>query len=365
MAVRLTRCSFAELSGWEHHDHAAALDVFRRSCRRLSDVPSYRGLGPVFGGSPEDWRTVCSEAVKSDAARIFFETFFVPCRVIDPVKPDGLFTGYFEPEVQGSLARTEAFHVPIYSVPPDLVSFTEDERSAIGLTSGRRRMGRAEPYLTREEIEEGALAGQGLEIAWLRDWGDAYFLQIQGSGRIRMVDGTTLRLSFAAKSGHLYTSIGSLLAERGQIEPDKLSMQSIRHWMTCHPRQARELMWENRSFIFFQRADLAEPHLGAFGAQRVQLTPQRSIAIDRSYWAYGTPIWLDTEAPLGDEGSMKRFRQLLVAQDTGSAIRGAARGDVYWGFGDSAGRIAGPMKSAGQMTVLLPYSVARRIGLMP
>jgi membrane-bound lytic murein transglycosylase A len=224
--------------------------------------------------------------------------------------------------------------------------------------------GKPVPYFTRMEIEQGVLEGRGLEIAYLRDWADAYFMHVQGSGRIRLEDGSTRRLTFDAKSGRPYASIGNILVERGVLTRDEVSMQTIRSWMAAHPDEARQLMWENQSFVFFREVQLEDPGLGALGAQHVQLTPRRSLAVDRSEWMLGTPVWLDMEISCGEEGIMP-FRQLLIAQDTGSAIRGLARGDIFWGLGEQAGRIAGPLKSAAQMTVFLPIPVAHALGLPP
>jgi membrane-bound lytic murein transglycosylase A len=316
-----------------------------------------------FGGSPSSWRSACLGAFETGHARDYFERGFRAYRVHDAERPEGLFTGYYEPEVDGSRTRSQAFHVPVYRRPPDLVAFREGEEAGTGLAYGRLVDGKPAPYLTRREIELGALAGRGLEIVWLKDWADAFFIQIQGSGRVRLADGGTMRLSYAAKSGLPYTGIGGRLVERGVLAPEAMSMQAIRAWMAKHPGEARELMWENQSFVFFREVDLEDPALGALGAQHVQLTPRRSLAVDRGLWMVGTPVWLETEAPTGDAGRGEPFRQLLVAQDTGSAIRGLARGDVYWGFGDAAAAIAGPMKSAGNMAVLLPIDVAEELGL--
>ena len=354
----LSPVSFAELSGWHSYDHGGAMEALRRSCREMLE----QGAGfkrPVrFGASPSSWRGACLAAFEAGNARNYFERCFRAFRVHDPSRPSGLFTGYYEPEVEGSRTRSALFQVPIYRRPPDLLSFGEGD-----LAYGRLVDGKPSRYFTRREIEEGALSGQGLEIVWLRDWADAFFIQIQGSGRVRLAEGGTLRLSYAAKSGHEYTGIGGLLVHRGILLEEAMSMLAIRGWMVRHPQAARELMWENKSFVFFREADLEDPELGAVGAQHVQLTPQRSLAVDRSLWMFGTPVWLDTQAPSGEGNAMQPFRQLLIAQDTGSAIRGLARGDVYWGFGDAAARIAGPMKSPGQMTVLLPIEVAEELGL--
>ena len=359
----LRAVTFKELPGWPDDDHAAALAAFRLSAQEILSQGSGFSRAVTHGGRSEHWRDLCSDALPPQPARQFFETHFQPVRVEDDARPDGLFTGYYEPETEGSLKPSAAFPVPLYARPPDLVRFTEEECAATGLSFGRRIHGQAVPYPTRRQIEEGALKGQGLELAWLKDWADAFFIHIQGSGRVKLANGRVMRLSYAAKSGLAYTGIGAILAARGEISHEHLSMQAIRRWLADHPREARSLMWENQSFVFFRELALDDPSLGALGAQHVQLTPRRSLAVDRDLWMFGTPIWLDTTVPAGEEGPMTRFRQLLIAQDTGSAIKGLARGDVYWGFGDEAARIAGPMKSPGTMNALLPLGLARELGL--
>lgn len=363
MDSQLSPVTFAQLDGWHTHDHAGALEAFRRSCREMLEQGAGFSRPVRFGGSPSSWRNAWLAAFEARDPRGYFENMFRAYRVHDRDRPEGLFTGYYEPEVEGSRSRSAVFHVPLYRRPPDLVSFGERQAEESGLSYGRIVDGRPAPYLTRQEIEEGALAGQDLEIVWLRDWADAFFIHVQGSGRVRLAEGGTLRLSYAAKSGHAYTGIGGLLVQRGILSQDAMSMQAIRAWMAAHPGDAREVMWANKSFVFFREVTLDDPELGALGAQHVQLTPRRSLAVDRALWMFGTPVWLDTAAPTGADQVMVPFRQLLIAQDTGSAIKGLARGDVYWGFGDAAAQIAGPMKSAGLMTVLLPRDVAQELGL--
>jgi membrane-bound lytic murein transglycosylase A len=363
MEAELRRAAFTDLSGWASHDYAAALAVFQRSCMEILDQPASRTRLVRYGGSGSAWQAVARAGLNARDARKFFESQFRVYRVHDPECPEGLFTGYYEPEAEGSLRPSTDFSVPIYRMPADLVAFPEDVRKRTDLAYGRWVAGHAKAYFTRQEIEEGALGGRGLELLWLKDWADAFFIHIQGSGRIRLKEGGSVRLSFAAKSGLPYTAIGSVLAAHGVLRREELSMQTIRGWMAAHQSEARQLMWENQSFIFFRETKLADPALGALGAQQVQLTPQRSLAVDRSYWMLGTPVWLDTMVPTGEEGSMQSFRQLLIAQDTGSAIKGLARGDIYWGFGDEAGRIAGPMKSPGKMHVFLPHAAAVDLGL--
>lgn len=354
--------NFAALNGWYGDDHEAALSAFRRSCEEI--INHGRGFTrPVqYGGVRADWLSVCRKAQKTSNAREFFETEMTALRVSDSDRPEGLFTGYFEPEALGSRTPSKEYLVPIFAKPPDLVTFDAKEQKATGgLRYGRYVDGKPTAYFTRREIEEGALQGRGLEIVWLRYWSDAFFIQVQGSARIRFADGTSTRLAFSAKTGLPYTAIGGVLVERGEIAKEALSMQAILAWMRKDPKAARELMWENKSFVFFRELDLPDPGLGAPGAQMVQLTPLRSLAVDRGLWAFGTPVWVDSYVPAENGEKGPAFRHLMIAQDTGTAIKGAARGDVYWGWGVEAARTAGHMKSQGSMVVLLPKALARKL----
>lgn len=364
IANALEPVSFASLPGWQDDDHDSALRTFRRSCAEIIAEGTAFRKPVVFGGRREHWVDVCMSASPGVEPRAFFEDNFQAFRVLDHNRPEGLFTGYYEPEVEGSRTPDAEFNVPLYGKPADLIAFDQEERTS-GYDYGQRVGGKAKPYYTRKDIEKGALAGQNLEILWLRDLADAFFIHIQGSGRVRLRDGTVARLAFAAKSGRPYTSVGAVLVERGVFTHEQLSMQVLRSWMARQPKEARQLMWQNESFIFFREVELQDPQLGALGAQGVQLTPLRSIAVDRSFWIFGTPVWLDTMSPRGPNADPEQFRKLLIAQDTGSAIKGAARGDVFWGFGDDAALAAGHMKSPGSMTVLLPVEVARDLGLLP
>jgi membrane-bound lytic murein transglycosylase A len=354
---RLDPLAFAAIAGWRDDDHAAAFAAFRRSCAEIVEAGRGFSRPSALGGGREDWLAVCTEANGRADARNFFESHFTPLAVVDEERPEGLFTGYYEPEAEGRRTRAPGFDAPLYAVPDDLVTFAPQEIALTGLRYGRRIGGKPMPYHSRAEIEAGALAGRGLEIAWLRDPADAFFMQVQGSGRVRLETGEVLRLAYGSKTGLPYTGIGHLLAERGVIAREALSMQAIRAWMAAHPAEARDLMRENRSFVFFREREAAAE--GPPGAQQVPLSAGRSLAVDRRIWAFGTPVWLDTEvpAPHGPEP----LRRLLVAQDTGSAILGAARGDVFFGAGPEAAYRAGHMKSPGRMIVLLPNRLARRL----
>lgn len=359
----LAPISFENLQGWAAHDHEGAFETFRRSACEILEASAGFSRPVRFGGSRQAWLKPCRDALKTQDSRAFFETYFRSYRVEDLDCPGGLFTGYFEPEVLGSLASSPGFPVPLYRKPDDLLVFSEADRTKTGLSFGRILNGEAQAYFTRRDIEQGALAGQALEIVWLGDRADAFFMQVQGSGRVRLEDGRIIRLTYDGKTGLPYTSIGAVLIEEGHIPREEVSMQAIRRWMSAHPEDARALMWRNESFVFFREVQLERHDLGALGAQHVQLTPRRSLAVDRSCWMFGMPVWLDTVIPADPKGETKPFRQLMIAQDTGTAIKGLSRGDVYWGSGDEAAMIAGHMKSPGAMTVLLPLGVADELGL--
>lgn len=352
---------FRAIAGWADADHKSALATFRRSCAEIEATGHAFQRKVAYGGTKRDWLAICRRLETATDARRFFEEAFTPLIVRDPERPQGLFTGYYEPEAEGSLKPGGAYKVPIYGRPADLVGFDAKTAKRLGLAYGRTVDGKPQPYYTRREIEDGALKGRGLELVWLKDWADAFFIQVQGSGRVRLPDGQVMRLGFAAKTGLPYTAIGAVLLQRGILTREDVSMQAIRAWMRKNPKPARELMWENKSFVFFRDSGSVDPELGPVGAQKVPLTPSHSLAIDRSLWMFGTPVWLDTEAPQGERGTLVPFRNLLVAQDTGTAIKGHARGDVFWGAGEEAALTAGHMKSPGLMIVLLPKTLAKRL----
>ncbi len=356
----LKATAFDKIVGWNKDNHERALAAFKRSYLEMKKTAHGFKRSAEFGGILQDWLSIPEAALNTTDARHFFEINFVPFNVIDLARAEGLFTGYYEPEAEGSLKRTEIYQVPIYRRPPELVALKEGEKNPTGLSYGKIENGCAEAFFTRQQVEGGALAGRGLEIVWLRSWVDAFFIHIQGSGRIRLEDGRIIRLAFAAKNGQPYTGIGGVLLKQGVATPQTMSMQVLREWMAAHPDAARILMWTNKSFIFFRDIEVPDDSLGALGAQQVHLTPLRSLAVDRSIWMFGTPIWLDTTTPPESPNGPEPFRHLMVAQDTGTAIRGHVRGDVYWGWGDDAALIAGNMKSPGQMTVLLPHQLAQK-----
>ncbi len=361
MPEALRQISFSEISGWPSDDHAAALLAFQRSAQEIIEQAHGFQREAEFGGAREDWLPVCKAALSAEHARTFFEQHFTPFRVSDAERPEGLFTGYYEPQAEGRLAQDARFCVPIYRRPDDLVSFAQDEIESSGLSYGRRIHGTPSPYFARSEIEQGALAGRRLEICWLKSWVDAFFIHVQGSGRVLLPGGKVLRLSYAAKNGQPYTGIGSVLLARGIGTKQTMSMQFLRSWMADHPHETRALLWSNNSFVFFRETPVDDPALGAVGAAKVNLTPLRSLAVDRRYWMFGTPLFIETHEPPESKNGTAPFRQLMIAQDTGTAIKGLFRGDVYWGWGEHAALNAGHMKSPGGMVALLPKAVAAKL----
>lgn len=357
--------SFKTLQGWPGSDLATAGAAFRRSAAEILKEGSGFRRSATFGGERADWLMLCEAALATTDDQAFFESHFIPCLVHDDERTPGLFTGYYEPLLHGSLTASADYPVPVYAKPSDLVSFTPEESLATGLSYGRRVNDVAQAYDTRENIECGSLAGKADIICWLADWVDAFFMHVQGQGRVALPDGRFMRLSYAGKTGHPYSGIGHVLIERGVAPKHIMSMQVLRDWMRDNPEEARSLMWQNKSYIFFQSAKVTDDTLGGIGAAKVNLTPLHTLAVDRAWWMFGTPLWIDTTMPPEAPKANQIIRRLMIAQDTGSAIKGKVRGDFFWGWGDHAAIIAGNMKSAGTMTALLPLKVANKLGLVP
>jgi membrane-bound lytic murein transglycosylase A len=358
----LTPISFSALRNWSKANLNTSLAAFQRSAQEMQETASGFRRDTLFGGSREDWQTACTAAHTATDAKAFFETHFRAFRVTDVERPPGLFTGYYEPLLQGSRCESLEYPVPVYARPPDLVAFTADETTRTTLSYGRRISGEALAYDTRQDIETGSLRGKADVICWVSSWVDAFFMHVQGQGRVALDDGAVLRLSYAAKAGHPYTGIGHVLIEKGVASPDKMSMQVLRTWMQQNPDAARALMWLNKSYIFFQATNIIDDTLGGIGAAKVNLTPLHSLAVDRRYWMFGTPLWIETTYPPEVEKPDNTIARLMIAQDTGTAIRGIIRGDFFWGWGTEAEAIAGHMKSAGTMVALLPIPLARKLG---
>ncbi|MEM7425157.1 MAG: MltA domain-containing protein [Pseudomonadota bacterium] len=348
---------WSSLDGWPGDRPGAALAAFRMSCKAMLRGRARWPRKSRYGGTRKDWELLCRKGLKISGGRKlavlrFWRDNFQPVEI---TARSSLFTGYFEPEIDGSRVRKSGYEVPLYLKPKDLVKARTKGGWARKTSNGTR------PYYTRKQIEQGALKGRGLEFVWLRDPVDAFFLHIQGSGRIWLGNEETIRVGFAAKNGRPYTPVGRILIKRGAIARDKMSMQAIRAWLTLNPDKMRELFWRNQSFIFFREIPIRYPRLGPPGAQGVELTPLHSLAVDPRFVAYGTPLWLETRTPTGDGGALETFRRILVAQDTGTAIKGEVRGDIFFGSGGQAGYPAGLMQSPGRLILLLPKGLASRV----
>ena len=363
-SLTLAAARFDELPEWSNSDSRSALEAFRRSCGEIQEKAADAPLGGVgYAGVVGDWDAACRQAEElrsadPQTARAFFESAFVPYRLSE-AGSDGLFTGYYEPELRGSRTRHGPYQTPLYGVPPDLM--TIDRAPMGGGMMMMAMMMRFIPYPSRAEIVRNGLPGPPL--FYIDDPIDAFFLQVQGSGRILLDDGTVVRAAYAGQNGWPYTPIGAVLLERGELTREEVSLQSIRAWLQAHPDEAEAVMDANESYVFFSEQPIGDPTLGALGAEGVPLTPGASLAVDRSVHALGVPVWLEGSAPDADSGQPDRpFNALLVMQDTGGAIRGVVRGDVYWGYGAEAQSIAGRMKHPGRLTVLLPRAIAARLG---
>ena len=348
---------FAALPGWTSDQHAAAIPALIRSCP-TAEKRGVNKFGEAFG-SAAVWQNICAQAralpAKNDsAARAFFERWFTPAAVSGKNGAHGLVTGYFEPELQGNRKRQGHFNVPLYARPPDLVTASLGRFSNAlkgKRIAGRLVQGRLVPYYSRGQIERGALRSKKLEIVWVDNATDAFFLHIQGSGRIRLRDGSILRVGYAATNGQPYTAIGRALITRGQIPRKRMSMQAIRQWIRANPTGGANLMRTNKSYVFFRA--ITGP--GPIGAQGVPLTPERSVAIDQSILPLGLPMWLDTTLP---DAATTPYRRLMVTQDAGGAIKGAVRADIFWGPGTRAAQMAGRMNSLGRYWFLRPKNTA-------
>ena len=316
--------------------------------------------GAAIAGKAHHWQSVCGMASKlgrnvaPGSARRFFENWFSAYQVTDRGNPNGLFTGYFEPLLRGSLKKTRRYSVPLYKKPNDLVTVQlgDFKKGLKGQQiTGRLRANTLVPYAERAEIESGALSGKGLEIVWVDDPVDAFFLQIQGSGLVHLPSGKILRVGYAGKNGQPYFAIGRELVARGALKMENVSLQTIRAWLAANPAEAQAVMNKNPSYVFFRVIEGEGP----IGAQGVPLTSGHSLAVDRRYIPLGAPLWLDTTDPLVPGSPLRR---LVIAQDTGGAIKGVVRGDFFWGAGDRARNGAGKMKQPGRFFILLPRSGA-------
>lgn len=353
---------WSDIDGWANDDHATAFAAFLASCRVLNGDRSVHNPTTMV----EALKSVCARAnaaipLEESGARQFFEENFRPLRIAKLGDSDGHLTGYYEPIIDGSRVPTGEFVAPLYRRPPNLTVSGRRKLGSVFPSKGAkvgRRVGRRKivPYYDRGEIEDGALDGWHLEICWLRGQADVLFAQIQGSARIRLEDGSILRVNYDSHNGWPYTPVGRVLIDRKLVPKDEISMQRIRDWMDANPDAAKDVRRQNRSYVFFRITDLSIDD-EAVGAQGVQLAPGRSIAVDRSLHAYGTPFFISAVLPIASDKAATQFRRLVFAQDTGSAIVGPARADIFFGAGAEAARIAGRIRNSGQFIILVPHEL--------
>ena len=351
--------AWTNVAGWGDDDHLAAYKAFRTSCKPIAAQQGAPAESKALGSSLRDPCRIAKGLELSDGvkAKEFFEQNFVPLRISRLGEEAGFVTGYYEPVLDGSKTQTEVYNVPVYRRPSNLFVRGKTQAS-VGLPNSGpvyRKIGRRKlvPYYDRAQIEDGAIAGRGLEIAWLKSQTDLLFAQIQGSARIKFEDGTTLRINYDAHNGYPYTPVGRVLIDRGIIPREQMSMQKIREWMEQNPEGANEVRRQNRAYVFFREVPLSDKD-EAVGAQGVPLTPGRSIAVDKALHVYGTPFFIAGQLPIESELSKTPFHRLMIAQDTGSAIVGPARADLYFGAGADAGKVSGRLRRNMQFVMLVP-----------
>lgn len=366
--LELRPVAFADLPGWRNDLQDNSLVSLQRSCDKIRfwSPDKHIGSDPRMGNG-QDWNGICQAipdqsvsgqmGPSAEAARQFYETYFIPYRMSNNGNSEGLFTGYYEPTLHGSLTRSGRYSVPLLARPSDLVmvnlgEFRDDLKGK--RIAGRVVSGQLKPYEDRARIEDGGLPkDMAVPLVWVDNAVDAFFLQIQGSGVVEMESGETMRVGYDGQNGHVYTAIGKELIARGALTKETVSMQTIRAWLAEHPVEAKDVMRMNKSYVFFRRLDTDGP----VGAQGVVLTARRSLAVDPVFVPYGVPVFLDVQSP---DAQQPNIQTLVIAQDTGGAILGPVRGDLFWGYGDMAAHMAGLMKSSGQAFVLLPRAAAQR-----
>jgi membrane-bound lytic murein transglycosylase A len=357
---KLHPSTFTQLPQWSTADTRNSLQTFKKSCRVFLKQSADKAVGSDFIAlTAQDWYPACRAAlalpqsISVHQARVFFETWFTPTLFTQGQALNGLFTGYYVPQFPGSLVRTKDYTVPLYALPNDrLVVKLHDFDASLPRRTlvGRLQHQQLVPYPTRAEINQGALHGVAQVLVWVKSPIDRLFLEIQGSGEIVLPNGELLYLGYAGGNGAPYTAIGRVLIERGLVPREQISMQTIRNYLESHPEQADEIISQNKSAVFFTR--LKQPD--ALGTQGAALTPGYSLAVDTQWVPLGCPVWLQTTRPDAHTEQQHPLTRLMVAQDTGGAIKGPVRGDVFWGGGEEASAIAGKMKQSGRYWLLLP-----------
>lgn len=367
LPILLKESTFTELPHWDNGDRVHSLLALRRSCHTFLKQDAEKQVGSAFIPiKVRDWQPLCKAAFTIDdhsdnAIKMFFETWFKPMYFYQHQAIEGLFTGYYMPTLKGSLGKTNRYSVPVYGIPKEMITVPltlfdkalKDHRPLVGRVDKNKLV----PYYTREEINKGAIDSLAPILVWLESRLDRHFLEIEGSGIIQLPNGKRFTLGYAAENGAPYTSLAQLLIDEGLMTRHNASKRRIREFFKTHSKKASKLLDKNQSFVFFNKRQQEE----AIGAQGVALTPGYSLAIDRKWVPMGTPVWLDTQHPTIDDSPTKPLQRLMIAQDTGGAIRGPVRGDVYWGCGQKATKIANHMKYKGYYWLLLPKTVVETI----
>lgn len=363
MEFRLLPTAFTALPGWEEDDPSGLFAVMQRCLRHMRTVKPYRtgslgirseALARIFVAAAE------FRPNSAEAARQFFERHFQPFLVHRHDGRPGFVTAFYEPELDVSATPDDVWCHPFYRRPDDLVDVDETNRPAhmdASYAFARRTEAGLEHHPDRQAIDRGALAGRGLEIAWARSRVDVFFAHVQGAARLRYPDGAIRRITYAAKAGHPFTGVGRHLVDIGEIPAADISMQAIRRWLADHPQRQDEVLWQNRSYIFFREAPVDDPSLGPVAAAKVPLEPMRSIAVDRLIHTFSTPFYVHSRGLTHLTGG-KPFRRLMMALDTGTAIVGPARGDIFTGSGEAAGNLAGDVKNDADFYIFVPRESA-------
>lgn len=363
VGLQLKKVSFSQLPDWQSANLKESLNAFKVSCKvLLRQAPDQDVGSPFIPMKAQDWQPACKAAMKlpedvsTKKIRKYFEQWFKPMQFVDKEPVEGLFTGYYSPLLEGSFKKTKKFSVPIFARPNDMITVNlglfkpeYQHRKVVGRLSGNQLI----PYYSREEINNGAIDTKAPVVVWVANRIDRLFLEIQGSGAIELPDKELMYLGYDGENGASYTSVAQVLINKGVMTKDNASMQAIRKYLLENPEEMDVVLHKNKSFVFFRSLG----HNAAYGAQGVNLIPQYSLAVDRKYIPLGTPIWLSTTRPDAKHDDKQIFRRLMIAQDTGGAIRGPVRGDVYWGAGEEATHIAGHMKNKGFYWLLLPKSL--------
>jgi membrane-bound lytic murein transglycosylase A len=366
MDFDLQRVDFSGLPGWREDNPLPLLAALDRCRHQVTAVKPHRtgSLGITTADLMPAYEASAAGVAGENAARAFFEEHFVPFKIVRKDGRPGFVTAFYEPEVLVSATPDETYRFPFHRRPDDLVEIDDGNRP-VGMDPyfafGQSKDGIIGEYPDRKAIEQGYLAGRGLEIAYAKSKVDVFFAHVQGAARLVFPDGSMTRITYAAKTGHYFSATGKLLIERGKIDAATVSMQSIRQWLDDHPEEADEVLWHNRSFIFFREAEVDDRGLGPVAAAKVALEPGRSLAVDRLIHTFGVPFFIVSDSLTSIEGG-RPFRRLMLALDTGSAIVGPARGDIFTGSGDEAGRLAGAVRNDADFFIFIPKAAAARYG---